>query len=289
MLGGSLCAVLRRRGHEVIATDRQPLLPETRLLDICDRPAVLELMTAAAPALVMHLAAETDVDRCEQEPAHAYRVNAAGTEHLVAACEAAGARLLYTSTAAVFDGEQAAPYAETDAPNPVNVYARTKLAGEVAVRRCRTGSVIVRAGWMVGGFERDKKFVGKLLRLMETQRELSVVQDKRGSLTFTEDLAQGIAGLIATPHTGLFHMVNQGVCTRYDIARKLVEYVGRPEITIRPVSSAAFPLPAPRGASEAIRNVRLQALGLDTMPPWEASLRRYVEQYLAASRTVPAR
>jgi len=143
----------------------------------------------------------------------------------------------------------------------------------------------VRAGWMVGGYDRDKKFVAKMLRLLEERSELSAVTDKIGSLTFTEDLAKGLAALIETDHVGLFHMTNHGVCSRYEIALKLVSYLGRDDVTVRPVTSEAFPLPAPRAPSEAMANLRLRSLGLDTMPPWEESLRVYVQRYqLIATR-----
>jgi len=281
MLGSALCPALRRRGHEVIPTDLRPVATSTQPLDICNGPAVEQLIKTAAPDIVLHLAAETDVDRCEQEPVHAYAVNAVGTEHVVRACRAMGTRLLYMSTAAVFDGLKPTPYVETDPPNPVNVYGRTKLAGESVVR-AYPAHLIVRAGWMVGGYERDKKFVWKLLRLLEERRELSVVTDTRGSLTFTDDLSEGIAGLIETAHVGIFHIVNHGACSRYDIACKLLELLGRRDVTIRPVTSAAFPLPAPRPASEVLENHRLQSLGLDTMPSWDEALRAYVQRYVAS-------
>ncbi|MBI4596953.1 MAG: dTDP-4-dehydrorhamnose reductase [Candidatus Omnitrophica bacterium] len=281
MVGSALCPELRRCGHELIPTDLAPLTPGTQVLDICDAAAVRAAVEQAKPALVVHLAAATDVDRCEQEPSLAYRVNAAGTEHVISACRIGKARLLYMSTAGVFDGEKLTPYVETDAPNPVNVYGRSKLIGEHAVSQYRGRHQIVRASWMVGGFARDKKFVAKILRLLEERRELTVVTDKIGSLTFTEDVSRGIAALIATDHAGLFHMANQGVCSRYDVACEIVTSLGRTDVTVRPISSDAFPLPAPRAASEALANARLQAVGMDQMPSWQTSLRRYVQRYMA--------
>lgn len=281
MVGSDLCLVLRRGGHQVIRTDLRPRSPETLALDIVEAAQVQQVVEAACPDVVIHLAAETDVDRCEQDPPHAYRTNAAGTEHIVRSCERIGARLLYMSTAAVFDGTKLTPYVETDLPDPVNVYGRSKLAGEVAVQRLRGHYQIVRAGWMVGGLERDKKFVWKILtQLMEGRRELQAVTDKVGTLTFTADLSRGIAALIDTNHRGIFHMANHGACSRYDIVCKLVEWLDRRDVVVRPVTSSAFPLPAPRSASEALENARLQSLGLDQMPSWDTALRAYVQRYL---------
>jgi len=280
MVGSDLCPVLRDCGHEVVPTDLIPKSSNGERLDIRDEKGVRRILEKVGPDWVIHLAAETDVDRCELEPQHAYESNAVGTEWIVRGCQAVGSRLLYMSTAGVFDGEKDSPYVETDEPNPVNVYGRTKLAGEMAVRRYLARSVIVRAGWMVGGHSIDKKFVMKILKLLEKQSEISVVTDKTGSLTFTKDLAQGLARLIGTDHVGLFHMANRGSATRFDVALKIVEYLGREDVIVKPISSAAFPLPAPRARSEVMENQRLQSLGLDYMPSWEASLRSYVQTYV---------
>ncbi len=278
MVGSALCPTLRSQDHDVVATDLRPASPTSQLLDVCDLNQVTRFIALTRPDLVIHLAAETDVDRCEKEPLHAYATNAVGTEYVAQICAQRGVRLLYVSTAGVFDGLKSSPYVESDRPNPVNVYGRTKLAGEFAVQQLRN-HLIVRAGWMVGGVERDKKFAGKILRLLEDRRTLSVVTDKIGSPTFTEDLSRGIAALIETRHTGVFHMTNHGVCSRYEFACKLVEYLGRKDVTITPITSEAFPLPAPRAASEAMQNERLQTHGMDLMPTWEEALRKYVHQY----------
>jgi dTDP-4-dehydrorhamnose reductase len=280
MLGSSVCQELARRGHDVVPVGRTPRTPGTLALDVCDAEAVARTFAQTRPDAVLHLAAETDVDRCEQEPARAYRTNAAGTEHVARACRAIGARLLYMSTASVFDGRKPTPYVETDEPNPVNVYARSKLAGEFAARQLGGAHQIVRTGWMVGGYERDKKFVGKILRLLEERTELAIVTDKRGSLTFTDDLAAALADLLQTAHVGVIHVANTGVCSRFDVACSVVQLLGRRDVTIRPVTSEAFPLPAPRSDSEALESLRLAALRLPPLPSWEQALARYVQQYL---------
>lgn len=280
MLGSALCPELRRRGHEVIPTDLEPRSPGTFQLDVRDEGAIHVRLRAEHPQLLLHLAAETDVDRCEQEPARAYLTNAVGTEYLASACGRSRMRMLYVSTAGVFNGRKSTPYVESDQPDPVNIYGRAKLAGEFAVRHHVPSHLIVRAGWMVGGHDRDKKFAGKILQLLQMQNTLSVVTDKIGSPTFTEDLSRGIATVIETEHVGVFHMTNQGVCSRYEFACRLVEFLGRRDVTITPITSEAFPLPAPRAPSEAMENHRLHSLGLDDMPRWEDALRTYVQRYL---------
>lgn len=287
MVGSALCPVLRERGHDVVATDALPTSHETTKLDIRDPAAVMAVCEQVSPTLVIHLAAATDVDRCELEPDYAYVNNAVGTERMVQAARAVRARLLYMSTAGVFDGEKTTPYVESDAPNPVNVYGRSKLIGEYAVQQYTGHYQIVRASWMVGGFERDKKFVAKVLHLLEDRQELTVVTDKIGSLTFTTDLSRGIAALLETQETGIFHMANQGACSRYDVACEIVKSLGRNDVTVRPITSDAFPLPAPRAASEVLENRRLRALGMDTMPSWQQSLHAYVKRYMSAVSVAP--
>jgi len=232
---------------------------------------------------VLHLAAATDVDLCEQEPDLAFRTNAIGTQNVALAARDVGAILVYVSTAGVFGGEKATPYTEFDEPAPANVYGRSKLAGERIVQTLLDRFYIARAGWMVGGGPKDKKFVGKLLQIMESgETRLRAVDDKFGTPTFARDLATGILGLLETSHFGLYHLVNGGgACSRYDVAVALRTMLGRDDVTVEPVSSAYFPLPAPRARSEAMVNYKLQLLGLDRQRHWRDALEAYVRSELA--------
>jgi dTDP-4-dehydrorhamnose reductase len=130
---------------------------------------------------------------------------------------------------------------------------------------------------MVGGGEKDKKFVGKIAQLiMEGKKGLSAVSDKLGSPTYAKDLIRGLRMLIETGYYGLYHMVNKGVCSRHDVALVVREALQREDVHIAQVSSAYFPLPAPRARSEAMRNLKLDLLGLNSMRPWEEAVREYV-------------
>ena len=266
-------------GDELILTD---IVNGYLHLDVCDPSAVMEAVGHAKPDVVLHLAAATDVDRCEQEPDLAYRTNAIGTQNLALACQASGAILVYISTAGVFWGDKDEPYIEFDTPHPANLYGRSKLAGEQIVSSLLKRFYIVRAGWMVGGGERDKKFVGKIARLiLEGTNPLRVVNDKIGTPTYAKDLLTGIRRLLETGYYGLYHMVNRGTCSRYDIAMMIREVLERPDIEIIPVSSAYFPLPAPRARSEAMRNLKLELLSLHTMRTWQDALREYIQTELS--------
>lgn len=263
---------------ELVLTD---VVPGVERLDVAEDDEVQRAVEKAAPDVVLHLAAATDVDRCETEPAWAQRVNAGGTEHVARACARVGATLVYVSTGAVFPGDKDEPYVESDPTGPVNVYARAKLDGERAVAERVARSYIVRAGWMMGGGARDTKFVGKMTELIAAGRTpLRAVADGRGTPTYARDLLGAIARLLATDAYGIYHAGNAGSCTRYDMALAIRDALGRPDIVVEPVDASVFPLPAPRPRSEAIRSLALERLGLAPRP-WREALHEYVTTELA--------
>ncbi len=279
MVGGYVSGVFS--DYELVLTD---IVEGFLRLDIRDPIAVKATLEHSKSDIVLHLAAATDVDRCEQKPDCAYHTNTIGTQNVALACQAFSVPLVYVSTAGVFWGDKPEPYIEFDVPKPINVYGHSKLAGEQMVSSLLQRYYIVRAGWMIGGGERDKKFVGKIAQLItEGRNPLQVVDDKLGSPTYGKDLLSGIHRLIETGYYGLYHMVNKGICSRYDVALAVRDALKRSDISIIPVSSAHFPLPAPRARSEAMRNLKLELLGLDLMRPWEDALYEYVPTELAAT------
>jgi dTDP-4-dehydrorhamnose reductase len=249
-------------------------------LDVRDADAVAMVVAEARPDLIVHLAAVTDVDRCEKEPELAWAVNAVGTRNVALACRETGVTLVYTSTAGVFGGEKAEPYTELDEPGPANIYGHTKLAGEREVQALLDRHYVVRAGWMVGGGAKEKKFVGMMRRfLAEGSTHLVAVNDKFGSPTYAKDFSVGIRRLVDTGAFGLYHLVNTGgPCTRYDVAVAVCELLGRKDVVVEPVGSERFPLPAPRARSEAMVNYRLEQRGLDLMRPWRDALAAYLAE-----------
>ena len=251
-------------------------------LDIRDRKQVLETIEKVQPRLVIHLAAETNVDRCEQDRDHAYRTNFFGTQNIAQACERFGIELLYVSTAGVFDGNKPEPYIEFDSPAPVSVYARTKWEGEKIVQCLHPHHYIVRAGWIFGGNSKDHKFVGKIAELCRSRDEIQVVDDKVGNPTYAKDLVRNMKVLTETGLYGLYHVVGEGWCSRFEVAREVASFIGR-DVRVRPVSSAAFPLPAPRPRSEAARSYKLDLLGLNQMRPWKDALHDYLGSWTNGS------
>ena len=272
MVGSYLEAALP--GYDLVMTDTVAgFIP----LDVRDPAAVMDAVATAKPDVVLHLAAATDVDRCEREPDWAFHSNAIGTQNVALACQRHGATMVYVSTGGVFWGDQLEPYTEFDTPRPPNVYGRAKLAGEHIVESLLQQFYIVRAGWMIGGGPKDKKFVGKMVQLMRSgPGPLLAVSDQVGSPTYAKELVGGIHDLLATGYYGRYHLANQGTCSRYDVALEIRSILQLPHIQIEPVSSAYFPLAAPRGRSEALRNLKLDLLGINMMQPWQEALRDYV-------------
>ena len=281
MLGTDLCTELEGQQYTVFAADIQEM-------DVRRPGIVQQTFRECAPDIVFHLAALTDVDGCEREPEEAYRTNTIGTQNVALACQSADIPMIYISTISVFDGNKYEPYTEFDAPDPQSWYSRSKYEGEKIVQQLLRCYYIVRAGWMFGGGREDKKFVKKITELAATRAELKVVNDKFGSPTYTVDLSQAMIHLIQTGWYGLYHLVNTGApCSRFEFAQRILEYAGITTCKLVSVSSALFPLPAPRPRMEAARNLHAELLGLDLMRPWEKVLREYIiETLLPESSTL---
>ncbi len=290
MLAKDVILALRNSGKDVFGEevyirqgDRRPRLPEMTEIDVCDFDNLSTWVSQEKPDYIFHLAAETDVDLCQQNEEYAYRVNYIGTENVALLCLKYHIKLLYISTAAVFDGKKGEPYTEYDDVHPTtsaNYYGRSKLLGEIAIQRLLKEYFIVRAGWLMGGWELDKKFVYKIIKQLQSGvKELRVVDDKFGSPTFTIDLAMNLLPLLASQRYGTYHMVNKGTASRYEIALKIVDYMNMTDrVRMLPVKSDEFALLAPRPRSEMMRNMHLQLIGMDNMPEWESSLKHYILQ-----------
>jgi len=278
MLGSALRPTLTQEGHTVFATDLAPANEGIEYLDVRRHKQVEQVVEKVKPDMVMHLAAETDVDKCELEPDHAFLTNTIGTQNVTLVCQKQSIVMVYISTIGVFYGDKPEPYTEFDDPNPINVYGRSKLEGEKIVQSLLERYYIVRAGWMVGGGpKRDKKFIGKIIKQMNETTVLKAVNDKIGSPTYTVDFSRCLTDLIETGYYGLYHCTNKGYGSRFDVAKKIVDFLGRSDVTVEPVGSAYFPLPAARARSEMSRNYKLELLGKDTMRNWEDALKEYID------------
>lgn len=286
MLASAVISALEKSGYNcfsshitLVKSDINLRLPDIKKIDVSNLNNVEDLVISEKPDFIFHFAAETDVDLCEKNPEHAYKINYIGTENIALMCQKYDIPCLYISTAGIFSGDKLEPYNEFDEPHPINIYGWSKLYGEIIIKQLLKKYFIVRAGWMVGGWEIDKKFVYKIVRqLLEGKKEIKVVNDKYGSPTFTKDFAENLIPLLGTNRYGLYHMANKGWATRYDIAKKIVEFMNLNEkVIVNPICSAEFPLPAQRARSEMMHNLHLDLIGLNNMPHWQASLEKYIK------------
>ena len=262
-----------------VFSDEKLLLTDIDTLDIRKFEQVDGFFKKHKPEKVLHLAAETNVDQCEKELDANYLTNALGTMNIALACKKHGALLVYISTGAVFHEEKETAYTEFDEPNPLNEYAKAKYEGEKFVRDLLTDYFIVRAGWMIGGGVKDKKFVAKIAELCKTRPEIKAVDDKFGTITYAKHLLMQIKALLGTEYYGVYHAVSEGICTRFEIAQEIAKYF-KSKVKVTPVDSSVFPLPAPRGRSEAMSSYKLRLLGLHIMPEWRKALAEYLKDWL---------
>lgn len=271
-LGTDLRQVLQ--GHQLTLLD----LPTFDLThQDCGR-----VIVEAAPEVVIHAGAHTDVDGAERNPALALAVNAEGTERVARAAALVGARLIYISTDYVFDGRGTRPYVETDPTNPVSAYGESKRAGEQRALACCENTLVVRTAWLYGLHGRN--FVKTMLQLASERPCLKVVADQRGCPTFSGDLAGMIGKLLAHPAQGVLHVTNAGNCTWHEFATEIVRLSGRP-VPVEAITTADMPRPAKRPAYSVLSADRLHYLGF-TMPSWQDGLQRFMKALPAVSSAV---
>ncbi len=283
MLGEAVYPYFVQRYDHVLATDKAPSSNWCSQLDVRDAEGLRKAIAEFEPDLILHLAAETDLEFCEANPEIAEATNVTGTRNVAELAEATGAALVYISTAGVFDGEKESFYTEEDKPNPIMVYGDTKFRGEEVVREVCRKHYVVRAGWMVGGGpDKDHKFVSKILdQILSGQKTLHVVNDRFGTPTYTYDFAMNLFQLLETEAYGTYHMVCEGAGSRHDVALELVRICQQGEIAVEAVTSEYFKDEyfAPRPVSEMMLNANLEKLGINLMRPWRDALEEYVNTH----------
>lgn len=286
ILGTELVRILGER-HEVIPRGHEAL-------DICDLPRLKAEARALRPEVIINAAAWTDVDGCEADPQRAYLVNALGARNAAITARAVGAKLVHISTDYVFDGQKQGPYVEDDPPCPLNVYGRSKLLGEFFVREQHPEHFILRTAWLYG--EKGRNFPLTILSLARERDEIRVVDDQRGTPTWARDLARQVLMLLETEAYGLYHASSEGSATWFEFAKELFGLLAKERqeqpdrsvtfwlwgrsVRLVPVKTEEFPRPAKRPRNSVLENFLLKAQGLNRMPPWEDSLKRFVEELL---------
>lgn len=243
-------------------------------VDIANWPQVRDWIAFARPDLVIHAAANTDVDGCEREPAAAYRVNAVGTHYVAQAAASVGAQLVYVSTNFVFDGAMERPYHEFDSPAPISAYGASKLAGENEALRATADCYVIRTAMVYA--REGRNFVNSMLRLFADRDQLSVVNDQSGNPTFADDLAVGIVRLIETGPPGIYHMTNSGAASWFEWADEIRRISGS-KVHLTPILAAEYRRDASPPSNGILESVFLPDLGI-SLPDWRDALRRCLSQ-----------
>ncbi|MDR1764754.1 MAG: dTDP-4-dehydrorhamnose reductase [Lachnospiraceae bacterium] len=267
-LGTDLCAQLAGRGIGVIPVDVDEM-------DITDGGACLQVIGGCKPDAIIHCAAYTAVDAAEDNVDLCRKINAVGTENIVAACKEWDIPLLYLSTDYVFDGQGTRPWEPDDVRNPLNVYGQTKYEGEVAIEGALSKYFIVRISWVFG--KNGKNFVDTMIRLGKERGSVSVVDDQIGSPTYTPDLSRLLADMIMTDKYGRYHATNEGLCSWYEFACEIFRLSGM-DVAVTPVDSSAFPVKAKRPKNSRMSKEKLDGAGFERLPAWEDALGRYLRE-----------
>ena len=249
-------------------------------LDITDVDAVLKLVRAEKPDVIINCAAHTNVDKCEEQWDLAYKINAIGPRNLSIAATEADAKMIHVSTDYVFEGNGTRPYTEFDAPNPVSAYGKTKLEGENFVKEFAKKHFILRTAWLYGD---GKNFVKTMLALAENHDELNVVCDQVGTPTSAVELAKMIHYLEGTENYGTFHATCEGDTNWADFAEAIFKRAGK-NVKVSHVTSKQYkemnPASANRPAYSILEDYMIKLTSDFVMADWQDALDVYMKELL---------
>ena len=278
MLAHSLIPVLLDAGFETVGIDIQEA-------NISDKTAIFKEILRHSPDFVVHAAAMTAVDACEEKREMAMAINFQGTANVAEAAESVKAPIIYISTDYVFNGKKETPYLEDDPIDPISVYGHSKAMGEQAVAELNSRNFIVRTAWLYGS--NGKNFVDTIIRLASEREELKVVSDQYGSPTYTGHLSLAIARIVSAYFNenarefGIFHATNSGRCSWFEFAKAIVERIGNKKVKrIIPIDTAelmrTMNYKAPRPAHSVLSNKKTQDIYGVFLQPWEIGLDEYM-------------
>jgi len=253
-------------------------------IDFSKPDTIRSAVRAAEPSVIVNAAAYTAVDKAEAAPEPAWAINAAGPGVIAEEAKRLGALMVHYSTDYVYDGSKTAPWVETDPPNPLNVYGKTKLAGDEAIAAVGGDYLILRTSWVYGA--RGSNFLLTMLRLARERPELRIVDDQTGSPTTSECIAQATAQILAQVlapgaggggnrlggRSGVYHLTSAGATTWFGFAKAFLSRLGNACPTLTPIPSSEYPVPARRPVNSVRSCAKLAETFGVHMPDWEHAL-----------------
>ncbi len=249
-------------------------------LDITDEGAVNKYILDYSPEIVMHNAAWTAVDKAEEMPEKVYAVNALGTKYIADVCKKINAKMVYISTDYVFDGKGTKEFETTDNKNGLSVYGKTKAQGENFILETLQKYFIIRISWVFG--INGNNFVKTMLKLAAMgKKELNVVNDQIGSVTYTYDLARLLCDMIETEKYGIYHATNEGIISWYDFAVEIFKQ-SKISMNVHPITTEEYkklmPKQADRPLNSRMSKRSLEMAGFRKLPNWKDALQRYLKE-----------
>ena len=280
---------------DVIAVDREEM-------DLADPDSIRRVIREIKPSLIINAAAYTAVDKAEEEPELAMAVNGVAPGILAEEAKRLGAAIVHYSTDYVFDGTKDTPYTEDDAPNPINMYGKTKLAGEQAVQAIDVPYLILRSSWVYGA--RGNNFVLTILRLARERDELRIIDDQIGCPTWCRMIAEVTSHIVAqclsvptsqssqlTGVTGIYHLCAAGATSWYGFTKEILEYLKKLEDykveKLIPIRTDEYPLSASRPKFSVLSNQRIEQTFNLTIPSWERLFQLCITEKLDGRLHIP--
>lgn len=242
-------------------------------LDITNKKQVISQINKFKPDIVFHFASLTRGDECAKNPDKAYAINVDGTRYVVEICKKLDIPVLFVSTNEVFDGKKKTYYTEIDKPNPVTIAGKTKHEAEKIIKDHLEKYFIVRTSWLYSKWSAN--FVHAVLKKARADKQITLVKDEVGTPTYSHDLAHAIKKLVSTEKYGIYHLVNKGIVSRLDFAKKVFE-IKRVKVNIIPVKLNEFKRASKPPKYTPLKNIKGEKHGIK-LPKWDNALKRFME------------
>ncbi|MDE7411787.1 MAG: dTDP-4-dehydrorhamnose reductase [Paramuribaculum sp.] len=252
---------------------------DSDILDITDAKALEAIIQKENPTHIVNCAAYTAVDKAETESNLCYKINTEAVATLATVAARNNIKVLHFSTDYVFDGHSYTPYSESSKTNPLSTYGTSKRKGEMVLLSICPDAVVVRTSWLYSPY--GNNFMKTMLRLGSTNKELKVVVDQIGSPTYAADLADAVFSILMSRQwvPGIYHYANEGVCSRYDFAKAILDAGKITDCRVTPIATADFPTDAERPLFSVLDKSLIKRTYGITIPNWHDSLLHCINRY----------